>query len=183
MAFEEVTSLNCEVTTALGGVNRQTGKPNPTKAEGYYLGSKEVESRKSKNGKAKLHIFLTPNGNLGVWGKTDLDRKMASVTPGAMVRVTQNGKTPTPNGDMYKFKVEVDRENTMDVSGLTDAAPVQESASYDEGEESGLLEDEQPSDEISTYRAPAPRQVASTPDAARQAKVKALLSANRNKTS
>lgn len=182
MAFTEITSLNCETTTALGGRDKN-GKANPTQVEGYYLGSKDVESRKSKTGKAKLHILLTSKGNLGVWGKTDLDRKMLNVTPGVMVRVTQNGKVPTPNGEMYKFKVEIDSENTMEVAV---ESPVEASGSeYSDSEgfgETEVFEDESPSDEVQ-YVAPKPpaKGTAASPDAARQAKVRAMLAASKNK--
>lgn len=140
MAFKEVVSLECENTTALGGINKKTGRANPTKAEGYFLGSKEVESKKSKNGKAKIHVLQTSDGNLGVWGKTDLDRKMLTVAAGAMIRITQNGKTPTPNGDMYKYKVEVDTENTIDVGGLSSPTAVYEGTQIEEDSE--LTEDD-----------------------------------------
>lgn len=116
MAFTEVQTLDAENTTAIGGVNRKTGKKNPASAEGYYIGTRQVDSKKSKSGKASIHFLQTPKGNLGIWGKTDLDRKLSSVPVGAMVRVSFTGMTPTPNGDMYKYKVEVDGSNTIPVS-------------------------------------------------------------------
>src|SRR3954468_6708897 len=111
MGFREVQTLDAEVTIALGGRNKKTGKANPTSAEGYFLGSRQVDSKKSKNGKASIHFLQTAEGNLGVWGKTDLDRKLSAVTPGTMVRITQSGMVATPNGDMYKYKVEIDESN------------------------------------------------------------------------
>lgn len=119
MAFKTVTDLSADNTVALGGTNRKTGKTNPTSAEGYYLGSREVDSQKSKTGKAKIHVFQTPKGNLGVWGKTDLDRKMESVVLGAMTRITYTGMQETKNNPMYKYKVEVDDTNTIEVSSLS----------------------------------------------------------------
>lgn len=190
MAFTEVMDLDCDVTTALGGRNKKTGKANPTNVEGYYLGSKTVESPRSKSGKAQLHILQTATGNLGVWGKTDLDRKMLSVSPGAMIRITQSGTVPTPNGDMYKFKVEVDSENTIEVA-LPPAVIAEESEEYvaaattDDGYEEAAVdeEDEETLDEVAPARAVAPKKAVATPDAARQAKVKALLSGNRKAAS
>lgn len=184
MAFTEISSLNCETTTALGGRNKE-GKPNPTQVEGYFIGSKDVESRKSKTGKAKLHILLTAKGNVGIWGKTDLDRKMLNVTPGVMVRITQNGKVPTPNGEMYKFKVEVDSENTTEVAVQTSGSSEEEDSGYSGNEgfgESEVFEDELAADEVQYVapRAPA-KGTATAPDAARQAKVRALL-ASKNKS-
>lgn len=119
MAFKEVASLDAETTIALGGTNRKTGKKNPTSAEGYYLGSRKVTN---KNGESSIHFLQTPKGNLGVWGKTDMDRKLSSVTPGDMIRVSFTGMTPTPRGDMYKYKVEVDKSNTIEVDSLPQGA-------------------------------------------------------------
>lgn len=187
MAFKPVNDLDCEVTTALGGRNKQTGKPNPTKIEGYFLGSKDTVSKKAKNGIAKLHIFQTQKGNIGVWGKTDLDRKLSHVNPGCMVRVTQNGTVPTLNGDMYKYLVEVDEDNSIEVSvprtqntsaDATDddySAGAAEDAS-DEVVEEEYVEEEEPVDEPPARRATPPARPAATPDASRRAKVQALLS-------
>lgn len=188
MAFVEITDLNCEVTTALGGRNKTTGKANPTKIEGYFLGSKSVESRKAKTGFAKLHIFKTEDGNVGVWGKTDLDRKLSSAVPGTMIRVTQNGMVPTPNGEMYKYKVEVDSANTLEGYTYTPAAA--SVSSYEESADSYTSTDtaeafsadeEEILDEVAPAKAVAPKRVATTPDAARQAKVQALLNGHRTK--
>lgn len=191
MAFTEVVGLDCDSTTALGGVNKKTGKPNPKKAEGYYLGSKEVDSKMSKTGKAFIHILQTPNGTLGIWGKSDLDRKIKSVTPGTMVRVTQNGTAPTNKGNpMFKFKVEVDSDNTIDVG------PAQESSvdagSYGEDTadtsyaedptyaEAAVDAEEQLPDEIPLARASAPKRPAAAPSAERQAAVQKLLNRGRS---
>ncbi len=133
MAFKEVSSLDAENTIALGGKNKKTGKSNPTSAEGYYLGSRKVSN---KNGESSIHFLQTPKGNLGVWGKTDMDRKLSSVTPGDMIRISFTGMTPTPRGDMYKFKVEVDSDNTIEVSApagtYSDEEPEYAAESYDE---------------------------------------------------
>lgn len=136
MGFKERTSLDADTTTAIGGQNKKTGKKNPSTIEGYYLGSREVESKKSKNGKASIHFLQTSKGNVGVWGKTDLDRKISGVEPGAMVRITHTGMQATPNGEMYKYKVEVDEDNTVEVS----AAPQEDSS--DEVEDSDVSSDD-----------------------------------------
>jgi hypothetical protein len=115
MGFREVSSLDADVTIAIGKTNKETGKPYPKQAEGYFLGNRTVESPR---GDSKLHFLQTSSGNLGVWGTTDLNRKLGSVQPGTMVRITSTGKKPTPNGDMYTYKVEVDADNTIDVSSL-----------------------------------------------------------------
>jgi len=137
LAFQEVSSLDADVTVALGKTNKETGKPYPKQAEGYYLGSRKVEN---KRGESQLHFLQTKSGNLGVWGTTDLNRKLGQVVPGSMVRVTSTGTKPTPNGDMYTYRVEVDKGNTIEVSGSeaaysdandSDEAYVASTTSYD----------------------------------------------------
>lgn len=135
MGFTQVQDLDASETTALGGKNKQTGKANPTAAEGYFLGSKSVESVRSKTGTCFLHILQTSEGNLGVWGKTDLDRKMKNVKPGTMVRITQNGMLEIPGKNpMYKFKVEVDLDNTIEVN-LSGSNTDAEYSAYPDNEE------------------------------------------------
>lgn len=150
MAFQQVQVLDADNVIALGGVNKKTGKKNPTQVEGYYLGAREVESRKSKDGKAKIHFFQTSKGNIGVWGKTDLDRKLSSVGAGTMVRATFSGMKPTPNGEMYSYKVEHDPENAIEVS-LSDSNDSDSDSSsedttsndsYEESEETSTEDDE-----------------------------------------
>lgn len=175
MAFKEVVNLEAELTTALGGRNKTTGKANPTQVEGYYLGTKKVESRKAKSGFADLHILQTAEGNLGVWGKTDLDRKMKSVPAGSMIRVTQNGTVPTPNGDMYKFKVEVDASNTIEVNLPTPAAEASDLQDFSSNEPAEEAFEDESFDEVAPARVAAPKKPLSVPDAARQAKIQALL--------
>lgn len=189
MAFKEVNTLDAENTTALGGFNKKTGKKNPTSAEGYYLGSREVDSKKSKNGKASIHFLQTPKGNQGIWGKTDLDRKLSAVTPGTMVRITQSGTVPTPNGDMYKFKVEVDNDNTIEVN-----ASSYSTTNSDESDETDTYSSTDDEDETDTYSStddedeptaqPYEEEVISKAVAMtaleRQRKVEALLKGKRN---
>lgn len=149
MAFKEVSSLDADVTVALGGINRKTGKKNPTSAEGYYLGNRPVTN---KTGESKLHFLQTPKGKLGVWGKTDMDKKLASVVPGTMIRISFTGMQPTPKGDMYKFKVEVDDANTIEVNAAT--AGTNEAYDDGAGDDEGAFDtdevDEQDEDDSQT---------------------------------
>lgn len=172
MAFQEVQSLDADTTISLGGVNRKTGKKNPTSAEGYYLGARQINSPKSKTGKAWLYFFQTPTGNLGVYGKTDLDKKMGSAVPGQMMRITVAGMVPTPNGDMYKFKVEVDADNTIDVSNLSTEAVVT-SSDDDTSYTSASIEQDAYTEE--TQDDEDALQAAALAAAERKAKVEALL--------
>ena len=122
MAYKTVTDLSTDITISLGGTNRKTGKKNPTSIEGYYLGRREVPDTKKNSGVSYIYTFQTPKGNVGVWGKTDLDRKMQGVNPGTMVRASFDKMVPTSKGEMYKFKVEVDADNTVEVVGSTETA-------------------------------------------------------------
>lgn len=173
MGYKTVTDLDAEFTTALGGVNKKTGKANPKQAEGYYLGSRQVESKKSKTGLAYVYYLQTAKGNLGIWGKTDLDKKMRGIEPGVMVRITQTSMVPTPNGDMYKFAVEFDDSNTIEVVGAT-AASAEEVT--DEDIEADLAEnqEEYASNFSSAQQVTANAAVAMSASE-RQAKVQELL--------
>lgn len=142
MGFKQVSSLDADVTVPLGGTDRKTGKKNPNMVEGYYLGSRQVDSKKSKTGKALIHFFQTSEGNLGVWGKTDLDRKLQGVPTGSMVRASHVGMQNTPNGEMYKYKVEVDGDNTIEVFNTAPPAESEEYESENEDEEQEVSEDE-----------------------------------------
>lgn len=118
MAFKEITDLSTDKVIALGGKDKKSGKDNDSGLEGYYLGARQVESAKSKTGFSKIHVFKTAKGNVGLWGKTDSDHQLANVAPGTMTRITFVGMRSTKNNPMYKFKVETDSNNTIDVSGF-----------------------------------------------------------------
>lgn len=181
MGFTEVQSLDCDQVIALGGADRKTKKANAKSIEGYFLGSKKTVDEKKKSGVGYIHVFQTKTGNIGVWGKTDLDRKLLTVAPGSMTRVTHTGFAPTKNGEMYKYKVEVDSENTITVASLSEAS-VDETASEDlieeSYEESDLGSEEEALDEVV---APAPKaaakvSTAKAPSAAASARVQEILS-------
>lgn len=134
MSYKEVSSLDADVTIALGKKNKETGKSYPKQIEGYYLGSRTVEN---KRGESKLHFFMfgtedkglameykslgvQTGQNIGVWGTTDLNRKLPQSFLGRMTRITSTGTKPTPNGDMYTYKVETDAGNTIEVSAVSE---------------------------------------------------------------
>lgn len=162
MSFKEVSSLDAEVTIALGKTDRKTGKPGPKQVEGYYLGSRKVATKK---GESKLHFLQTSAGNLGVWGTADLNRKLGAVVPGTMVRATSTGTKPTPRGDMYTYKVEVDETNTIEVSASEDSASYAQNDSDDDSAEAVAYDDDANEDEAQAMLAAAER----------KAKVEALL--------
>lgn len=133
MAFKVLASLDADVSVAIGKTDKKTGKKGPNSAEGYYLGSRKVNTKK---GEATLHFLQTPDGNLGVWGTTDMNRKLSSVQPGVMTRITFSGMKETPKGGMFTYKVEVDNDNTIEVEAAADSASYADEGA-DESEESG----------------------------------------------
>jgi hypothetical protein len=168
MAFQEVNSLDADVTIALGKVDKTTGKPFPKEIEGYYLGSRSVAN---KRGDSKLHFFQTAKGNVGVWGTTDLDRKLGQVTVGSMTRATSTGTKPTPNGDMYTYRVEVDKDNSIQVQNSSTEENTASSLSESYAEDS---EDDNDDDEVQALALAA---------AEKKARVEALLKGNRKAVS
>lgn len=173
MAFKQVVDLDAETTIALGGFNKKTKRDNPTSVEGYYLGARQVESKKSKSGFCAIHYFQTAKGNLAVWGKTDLDRKLANVPAGTMTRASFSKMQPTPNGEMYKYVVELDTDNSIEVGNLNaGSATAGTDQSYSnngedlQNEEDGVDEDTQQALALAAIE--------------RQAKVQALLKRKAN---
>lgn len=190
MAYKEVIALDAEVTISLGGVNKKTGRKNPTEVEGYYLGSRSIEDRKKKSGLSYIYFFQTANGNIGVWGKTDLDKKMASAVVGAMTKVLSTGQRETPNGPMYTYKLLIDDTNRIYVPNTLSSAAATETTSdsgatvgYDEdeayaAETAGDEDDGLSADEEDAAQEAALAAAAKTA-AERKAKVQALLGKNK----
>lgn len=135
MAMEEIFDLNADKVAEV--------KSKGDKVSGYYLGS---QLRKTKFKPNLLHVFRNASGNEGLWGSSQLDAKLARVTPGSMTEVTFLGKTELDNGSTLKqFKVTSDRANTIDVSSINANASATEAidaadASYSDDE---TLEDEE----------------------------------------
>lgn len=178
MGFKEVASLDADVTVALGKKD-PNGKPYPKQAEGYYLGSRTVQN---KRGESKLHFLQTSKGNLGIWGTTDLNRKVGQVPAGTMVRITSTGTKPTPNGDMYTYKVEQDDTNTIPVelSTATGGSVITEDELEESTGSSGYGDDDD--DEVDGdggYETPVPMAASSADE--RKAKVEALLGKGKRK--
>lgn len=174
MGFTEVASLDADVTYALGKKDK-SGKPYPKQAEGYYLGSRTV---KGSRGDSTLHFLQTPKGNVGLWGTTDLNRKLGSATPGTMVRVTSTGTKPTPKGDMYTYKVEVDADNTIEVANFASGSDNDslESVNADDSDTSYNAAEEESNEDAEQDALLAAQEAA----AIRRAKVQAML--NKGKT-
>lgn len=160
MAYQTVTSLDCDVVYPLGGVNSTTGVKNPTTMEGYYLGSRpaNIEGQKST-----IHVFQTPKGNQGIWGSADTNQKLSQVTLGTMTLVEFKEKKKISGGKTKKiFAVSQDPDNTITVSAA--ASPVLEE---------GYIEDDSSDD--------APVEVAPSAHPSSVSKVQELLNRNKSK--
>lgn len=181
MSFKEVLDLECDTAFGLGGTDKKSGKKNPTQVEGYFIGSKEIPDKFSKTGTGYLHVFQTEKGKVGVFGKTDSNRKMKGVAPGTMTRISFTGTIPTKFGDMAKFKVETDESNTIDVDLASATTTPANNYTEDASDSDDVNADDEPLDEPTLPRPSRPAQAAQAPDAARQARVQALLSAGKNR--
>lgn len=172
MGYKAVSDLSTDTVVKLGGIDGKTNKPNPTRMEGYFIGSREV---KSENGTSIIHIFQTPKGNEGVWGTADLNSKLAQVTPGTMTLVKYKEKRKLSGGKTkHVYDVMHDDDNTIEVSAPKDnvvsSDPDEQyaadtSSNYSEVDES---EDDSQNDELAEIE----EQFAAK---ARQAKIQALL--------
>lgn len=172
MGFKTVSSLDADVTIAIGKKDKTTGKDYPKQAEGYYLGSRTVEG---KRGPSVLHFLQTSKGNLGVWGTTDLNRKVSAVQPGTMVRITSTGTKATPKGDMFTYKVEVDVENTIVVEVSASQPATEDDADASDANDSDGGYNDTTSDDSEDEAL----QAAALAAAERKAKVEALLRGNK----
>lgn len=191
MAFKKLVSLDAETLISLGGYNKKLRKDNPSTIEGYYLGSRNIPDKKKKSGISTLHFFQTETGNVGIYGKANTDKQLPRVRPGTMTRVTHTGFQSTPNGEMYVYLVETDKDNTIDVGDYsevnvasTNAVPeafdINENEDVSE-EETGLDEEETALDEVKVAPARRPATV-SAPSAEAQARTRALLNGRSNRS-
>lgn len=115
MAYKTITDLSCDTVVALGGVNQDTGVKNPTSIEGFYLGAKSVTNREGQT--SFIHVFQTPKGNQGIWGKADTNSKLAQVVKGTMTLVTFDRIVKLNGGKKkYVYTVQQDREQSIEVS-------------------------------------------------------------------
>jgi hypothetical protein len=194
MGFQEVQTLDADKTITIGGKDKKTGKTNPKELEGYFLGSRTVQGNgKYANKPSTLYFLQTKDGNTGVWGKTDLNRKLSGVVPGTMIKIVYQGMVSVPNGEMHKYKVFQDKNNTIDVSEISTAG---EETGSDESEndiEQGDLADsggyDSSDDDTDDYEeevvaAPVRKTTPSSVNASaaeRKAKVEALLNKTGNR--
>lgn len=180
--FEEVTSLDADTAVTLGGIDKKTGKANPTEIEGYYLGAKQVPSTMAKSGFTPLHILMTSEGNVGVWGKAHLNKLLSNVNPGQYVAIEFAGMKKVKNfPPSYSYRVGVRKGDIIDVASA--AASVSEESSGADYVEEDLYEDSNTAAEevAAAYSSKAPK-ATTPPSASAQAKARALLGAANRKS-
>ncbi len=147
--------------------------------EGYYMGSFDFDG---DYGPTKRHVFQTESGAEIIFGQAHLKQLLPTVKPGTMVRITMTGElAPKKKGQhpMKLFKIEQDKKNTIEVSGV-DFTPTDDSASDADDVDTDLGSDESALDEVKSSRAQAPARPAPTPTADTIAAAKARLAARTN---
>lgn len=178
MAFKQKMDLDDVTTTVtIGGTNKKSGKANPKSVTGYFLGTKNTGPNKYNKTKDNLlHVLQTATGVTGVWGKSNMDKKLRDVVPGTMIRVTYTGEKDVGKGNpMQCFSVEVDEEDTIEVQGFPNNESTNDGSNEaDDFEETSLDSEEEALDEVAPART-FTKPTANSVDAARQAKVAALL--------
>lgn len=174
MGYERVVSMNFDKTIGMGGVDKKTGKPRPTRIEGFYLGKTSVTI---KDKPTTVYGFLTPEGTVGVYEKEGLRREMLGAKVGLMTLVVQEGMRPTNHQPMYIFEVSQDKTRSIDVNSSETSSPNSEFEDGDASEELLLDESsEEAQEEVHTAPRP-PVRTAVTPSAESQAKIRAALAA------
>ena len=142
--------------------------------KGYYQG----QVTKTINGSPAVeHTYKTPKGVFGVLGQANILNQLKNngINPGTYVEITFTGNVQRlKNGRTMKvYDVSFDPEN-LD----SDATPPTLEASEDETD-SGLFEDAPEMDEAPVSRVVAAKVTATTPDAAKRARLQAMLNSSK----
>lgn len=163
MAYKKVLQLTADKAVKVGGEGA------PTQMEGYYIGTKVVPSKQPGYKDSNLHILSTQEGTVGVWGTSNLDPQMRTITPGNMTLIEYLGRGQKQKGKQpaYLYQVHQDADNTLDVSTIS------LETSSEEGEESEEeSHEEQESQKYVSQKTSTPK---SQPTNEAQARVAAML--------
>lgn len=117
MSFKKIIELQAESTVSL----KEPGES----FTGFYLGYKTTTT---SFGESRLHIFSTEEGTVGVWGKTQMDRKLTPAPAGQkglklgmLVQVTLLANSVMKNGRRTATSFDVqydDAVEPMDMSNI-----------------------------------------------------------------
>lgn len=182
MAYEKV-GMFTENNIKLGGINKKTGKPNPTTLEGYYKGTKEVKNEVFE-GVSQIHVFKTKAGDVGVWGAANLNYQIKDCQKGVSTLIKFMGTKPSKKGSpMQVFEVLQDKSNA-DGSIEVTAGPLEEAEepSHEADEPSfddGSFDVEEIEAEPAYVAPVAPRQPARPVNSDAKSKVDALLASRK----
>lgn len=167
MAYEKLSDVK---PVALGGIDKKTGKKNPTELEGYYLRREEKPNKFNPVKPQSFYVFETKEGPQGLFGKAGIDREMKKATLGVMTKVVDTGKLlDTGKGNpMRVFEVFQDSSNAIDPESVT--APAAEEPADDEPEH-----DDEDGEEVAAYVA-TPVRAPSRPAAVSTASVSSAQS-------
>lgn len=178
MAYEILDDIQ---TVVLGGVDKKTGKKNPTQLEGYFLRVETRPNRYNPNKPQNFYIFQTSTGQVGIYGKAGIDREMKKATLGVMTLVKDTGQVlDTGKGNPMKvFQISQDKANVLDAASLaqSNVAPQSDEDYISNSEDDET--DEELVEEIAARAPVAPKVPLKTPSAERQAALQALLSKSR----
>lgn len=183
MAYRELTQEFS--TVKIGGIDKETGKKNPTFIEGYYLGVETRPSKFKKDGVA-FYKFQTANGYEGTYGNSaGMVTAMKKAVVGRMTKLMDTGQTlDTGKGNpMRVFKAYQDDQNTIEIDAPAEAPEHVEQEAYqsiDEEEETSLDAEEQELDVVVPPSRPiAPKVAAKAPSAESQKRIQDILAARR----
>ena len=172
MAYIKKFDGNTEKTYVLGSDG------NPTSIEGYYFGKKETPDTNGY-GPGVLHFFKTNEGMIGVWGKPRLNKLLDTSDIGKMMLVEFTGMIPNGKGrkPSYGYEASVDPTNTTDVSGVSIGSSTGNAGGGDDYAEDAYDETvvDEDSEEAPPVRVATATAKVAAPDAARQAKLQALV--------
>lgn len=188
MAFQDFSNPRPEKWVTLGGRNKETGKPNPTTAKGYYLGSFESQNKFNKDKKNTNLVLMTPQGLLGLTAPSHLVKKIKENETnlakrnidarGLMVEISFVGEQDVGKGNPMKlFKVGFDPENRGS-SELTLLTEESETGSDEESDYVGPDSYDQVAEQEEEQPVVQAAQLAQSAKE-RAAKVQALLSKNK----
>lgn len=158
MGYEKVSSV---ATVKLSGVNKLTGKKNPTTLEGYYVRWEPRPNSFNPDKPQKFYVFLTSEGEVGVYGTAGIDFEMKKCKIGQMTKLVNTGKEkpsklgqPTKIYEAYQDKANTITQEEIDLLNPESYLPSEEasatSAEQDDEEEDTLEGDTVSLDEITT---------------------------------
>lgn len=170
MAYEKVGDVPF---VALGGINKLTGQPNPKSIEGYFVRVEQRPNAFKKGDPQNFYIFLTKEGEVGVYDKGYMRGEMKNAKIGLMTLLTHTGigKAAPGKNAPNLYEVKQDPSLILDESTASYSSIIQDEPYEDDESE--------PLDEVVAVAPQAPTKIPTLPSADRQAKLQAMLKTRR----